>query len=223
MKVEVKTDFEFKGKRNYVHSSTITEMLCNLVHTHFHPEREWEKPKVDAQFHKEVTSNGVIMLSEDRGQVTGEESPSAFLRFYDGKRSISAALFQVQNAKVVRHITDPEYGIEGLTPEGEFSGTCHIDCSNRVALVENVIEANKRFHLLTLERKGTRLKVVNLYVKRFPVGLSIMGSGGGGQVLLKIQNQGVRRQGDSVATLNTLQFPNIQEDVFEICFVVYKL
>jgi hypothetical protein len=220
MKMDVKTDFEFKGNRNYVHSSTLMETLCSLVHDHFHAEGNWEEPKTDAQFHEEVASNGVITLSEDRGQLQTEPSPSAFLRFFDGNRNIFAALVQDQDTDVLRRI-EPEYAIEGLALEGEFSGKCHIDISSRTALIENIIEANKRIHLQTLEHKGPQLKVVNLYVKKFPLGLP--DHKGGSQALLKIENRGVRQRGDSVATLNTLHFPDLPGGAFEMCFVVYGL
>ena len=220
MKVQVKTDFEFKGSRTYVHSSTLMEALCRIIHAHFHGEEDWDRPSVDAQFHQEIIANGVMTVSEDRESLGGIKSPPAVMRFYDGIKSISAVFVPDPGAKVVRRI-DPEYRIEGIALEEEFSGTCRIDGSSRVALVENVIEANKRIHLKTLEGRGTALKVVNLYVKRFPVGLP--GSRGGEKLLLKIENQGVRRRGDSVATLNTLKFPEIQGDAFEMCFVVYGL
>lgn len=216
---EFKSDFEFKDDRDYVHSSTMLEGLSRLIYEHFIPEDVWEKPIVDAKFHNPILFNGKFLISEDSSRFSENISVSADFRFYDGKHNITAVFIEDKGGNVVRRIKT-NYSVEDIIIGRNFSGTCKIACPNRAAFTENIIEANKRIHLLTLKDKGTDLKIINLYMKRFPVYRSIENYD---YILLKIENIGVRPRDDSLATLNSLYFPQLQLERFEMAYIVEGL
>jgi len=215
---EFKTDFEFKDNRNYVHSTTMIEYLCRLIYGNFYPESEWEMHKIDAKFHKEVLCNGKFLIAEDISELPESDTASADFRFYNATRSIYAAFVEDKGASVTKRIKT-NYRVEDIVLENDFSGTCRIGCPDRAAFVENVIEANKRMHLLTLKDKNKSLKVINLYMKKFPAFVPDEAK----ELLLKIENISVRQREGSLATLNSLYFPNVQSIRFEIAYIVEGL
>lgn len=215
---EFKTDFEFKDSRNYVHSTTMLEDLCRLIYGNFYPESEWEMPKIDAKFHKEVLCNGKFLIAEDISELPCSGATSADFRFHDGNRIIYAAFIEDRGVIVTRRIKT-NYQVEDIVLEKDFSGTYRIACADRVAFTENVIEANKRMHLLALKDKNKALKVINLYMKKFPAFVP----GEAKELFLKIENISVRQREGSIATLNSLYFPDVQSIRFEISYIVEGL
>ena len=74
-------------------------------------------------------------------------------------------------------------------------------------------------HLLTLKDKNKSLKVINLYMKKFPAFVPDEAK----ELLLKIENISVRQREGSLATLNLLYFPDVQSIRFEMAYVVEGL
>ena len=167
------------------------------------------------------TQNSIsLFYSTENSSISSENiSVSADFRFYDGIHNITAVFVANEEANVVRRIKT-SYSIRDVVLEKDFSGTCKIGCPNRAAFTENIIEANKRIHLLTLKDKKTDLKVINLYMKRFPVYLSIENYD---YILLKIENISVRLRDGILATLNSLYFPQLQSERFEMVYTVEGL
>lgn len=215
---EFKTDLEFKDSRNYVHSTTMLETLCGFIYGNIYPEDKWEMPKIDAKFHKEVLCNGKFLIAEDISKLPESGTASADFRFYDATRSIYAAFIEDKGISVTKRIKT-NYRIEDIVLEKDFFGTCRIGCADRSAFTENVIEANKRIHLLTLRDKNKVLKVINLYMKKFPAFVPNEAK----ELLLKIENISVRQREGSIATLNSFYFPDVQSIRFEMAYVVEGL
>lgn len=216
---EYETDFEFKDKRTYVHASTLLEELIKLVYGNIYPEEKWEEPKIDAKFHKSVLYNGILKLSENPDALPDYDLANSTFRFSDDNRSVSATFHENENMGIVRSIKT-SYSVEDIVLEKDFSGLCKIDCSSRVSLVENIIEANKRIHLLTCKHRSSDVKVINLYMRKFPVSLPVIGNIDYGRILLKIENVSARQRDKSVVTLNSLYFPELEIERFEISFIV---
>lgn len=216
---EFKTNFEFKDNRSYVHSTTLLEELCNLVYENFYPEQQWEMPKVDAKFNKWILFNGKFQISEEDISPSENIVVSADFRFYDRKHNITAIFIEDKDMSVVRRIKT-SYSIGDIVLERDFSGICKIGCKNRITYTENVIEANKRLHLITLKDRGEGLKVINLYLRKFPVYHYIEECD---CLLLKIENISVRPRGSSVVTLNSLYFPQLGMERFEMAYIVEGL
>ena len=215
---EFKTDFEFKDSRNYVNSATLLEQPCRFIYESFYPEDNWEMPQIDAKFHKEVLCNGKFLIAEDISELPDSGTTSAGFKFYDATRSIYAAFIEDKGISVTKRIKT-NYRIEDIVLEKDFSGTCSIACADRAAFTENVIEANKRIHLLTLRDKNKALKVINLYIKRFPAFVPV----GAKDLLLKIENISVRLREGSLVTLNSLYFLNVQSIRFEMAYIIEGL
>ncbi len=214
-----KTDFEFKDKRTYVHASTLLEVLTKRVYEDVYPEEKWEAPRIDAIFHKPVSSNGLLKLIEDPDLLVDDDSVNAAFRFYSDDRNISATFHEDKHMGIVRR-KKTHYAVEDIVLDKDFSGSCKIDCSNRVSVVENIIEANKRFHLLTFEDRSSDLKIKNLYMRRFPISLPFNEDIDYERTLLKAENISVRKHDSSVVTLNSLYFPELKVDPFEISYII---
>lgn len=212
------TNFEYKNDRDYVHSTTMIHALSKIIHNSFYPGKEWEVPMIDAKFHKPVHCNGEFFISEKRSDLDKIAAAAEF-SYYDTKHAISAVFVEDKDTRVVNRIKT-DYSVEDLVVEGDFSGTCRIGCPNTNAMIENIIEANKIIHQITLKDKDS-LRVVNLYIKKLPVFLPASGMPDSGKAQLKIKNIGARTRDDSVATLNSLSFPEICMDSFELSYVVY--
>jgi len=219
---ELKSNFEFKGSRNYVHSSTLLEDLNKIVYAHFYQENKWQMPKIDAQFHKEILANGLFKLSENITDLKSDKNVPAVFKFYDHQKSISAIFIEQSKMEVDRRI-ETKYSIKDMVANGDFSCTCEINCSSLKAYIENVIEANKRLHLITLKDKGSNLKILNLYMKNFPASFPVDKVKDPNRVLLEIKNISARNRNDSIATLNSFSFPAVDMDPFEIAYVVYGI
>ena len=213
------TDFEYKNERDYIHSTTMIHALSKIIHNGFYPEEEWEVPGIDARFHKPVHCNGKFYVSEERPDLDKINTVSAAFRYYDARHAISAVFVEDKDTRVVNRIKT-EYYVEDIVAEGDFSGTCMIGCPSTNAMIENIIEANKKIHQMTLKDKES-LRVVNLYMKKLPVSLPASNMLNSGKVQLKIKNVGARTRDDSVATLNSLSFPETSKDSFELSYVVY--
>lgn len=213
---EYKTDFEFKDSRKYVNSATMLECLYRLVSENYCNEEKWEMPKVDAKFHKEVFCNGRFLLFSDDPDHSEYSSASANFRVYDNNFSIKAVFIEDSGIDVVQRIKT-NYSVEDITMERDFSATCKIGCNNRIAFTENIIEANKMVHLQTLNDRGKNLKVINLYMKGVPVYHALKNCD---YLLLKIENISARQRGNSVVTLNSLSFPQLHTQPFEISYIV---
>lgn len=219
---EFSTDFEFKGERKYIHSSTLIETLSAIVDKHFYPREAWALPRVDGQFHREIQTNGILRVAGEGETPDAVGALPARFTFRDGSERFNALFVEEPDRAVNRRI-EPVYSVHEIRADGEFAGTCVIDGSHRRALVENIIEANKRLHVMTLLDRGTQLKVANLYVKGFPISLPREQTEHSGSLLLDIRNRSTRHRADSLVTLNTLHFPEMDTGHFEMCFAVYGL
>ena len=214
------TNFEFKNNRNYVHSTTMIEQLRVFVYEDFQHRDKWELPKIDAKFHKEVLYNGKYLIAEDLSELPESRTVSADFRFYDRNQSIYAVFIEDKAVNVVRRIKT-NYSVEDIVMERDFCGTCKIGCPSSKAYVENMIEANKRIHLLTLKEEKNGLKVINLYMKKFPFYPPVTSEEKA--VMIRIENISIRYREGSVATLNSLYFPQLVTERFEMAYIVEGL
>ena len=214
---EFKTDFSYKNNRQYVHSSTLLENIHNIVTAEFQSGMDIHSLKIDASFHKKIVSNGLISFSEEAKNMKRDKATAATFKIYD-ENSIVFAKFNEDIPKEVKKRTETNYFIEKLSLNGSFDGSCVIDCSCYPSLIENIIEANKHIHLLTLKDQGEGLEVINLYMKNCPVLLSngIFKK----EIELRITNIAARYGNGSVMTLNSLSFPGVDLKPLEISYIV---
>jgi len=219
---ELKTDFEFKDRRTYVHSSTMIRELTRQIYENYYPEGKWNDPKVDAKFHKTVLHNGVFKLSENQSDLNDCDLANTTFCFFDDNQSISAAFHENEDIGVDRRIKT-NYTVDSIALEKKFSGSCKIGCLSKESFVENVIEANKRIHLLTVEDRNCDVEVINLYMRKFPVSLPVNVSIDYGKLLLNIENISSRQLDKSIVTLNSFSFPELDIDHFEMSFIMKEI
>ena len=118
----MKTDFEFLGNRDYIHSSTIISEFVRLMDTPIY--------EVDASFNKKVTGNGYFSNKPNSHSVVIVANNSAF--------------YFTDKGWEVRKRTYPKYH---LIDYGD--GTYHIVEHNNMVkgYIREIIEANKKWHL----------------------------------------------------------------------------
>ncbi len=214
------TDFEFKDKRTYVHSTTFIDRFCRLIFSDTDLAQQWKTPRIDAMFHRKVTSNGRFRVYADRSPAEDDDPGQTELTVWDDEESVSAVFVEDPSMAVTRRI-QTRYAIDGLQLEKDFSGAASICCRSFNNLVEHIVEVNKRLHLMTLGHRNRNLEIINLYIKKLPV--LHPGIDGDEQMLLKIENIGVRHRKGSVVTLNALRFPGRSYDRFEVSFITFGL
>ena len=219
MTEKLDTDFEFKNKRNYVHSTTFIEKFCKTIYATHIAEHNWHKPIVNAQFHRKLSSNGYYQIINDIDTDASDEPISASLNLEDREKNISAIFVEEKHKTITKQI-HTDYSIQNIRLDKEFYGESIIRCKDWVGVLENIIEVNKRIHLMTLESRNRVLSVVNLYVKRIPVYMPTKNENTIDPIKLNIENIGVQYRKGSVATLNALYFTGFEDDRFEISFVV---
>jgi hypothetical protein len=212
---EFETDFEFKDSRDYVHSTTMLEKLSQLIEENWRPREKWKLPKVDAKFLQLIHGNGKFHIQEERfGRGTKKKIMAEF-KWSDESLRLFAVFAEEADRPVGRRIeTNPQ--IDDIRLGKDYCGVCSIGCGDRISYVENVIEANKRIHLLTLNRKE-KLQVLNGYMKGFPIQATYEA---GDKTRIEIENVGARPREGGVVTLNTIGFPEWGNERFEISYIV---
>ncbi|MGL1930796.1 MAG: hypothetical protein OCC45_03425 [Desulfotalea sp.] len=218
---EYKSDFEFKDKRKYVHSSTLLEEFIDLIYSKLCIiEKRRNSPKIKAMFYREINKNGVFRLSEETANLAVDNEASASFTLSDSEKPINAVFIEDENENISRRVrTDCKIG--KILLHDKFGGTCIIGCETQKAFIENVIEANKRIHLKSLNDHKMEMKVVNMYMKKFPACLPIDGSLDRNEVELQIKNVSYRNQENSFLTLNSLSFPGGKINSFEVAFITH--
>lgn len=208
--MDLATNFEYKGDRMYVHSTTMGEFLgehiCPLIGLNAADIR------LDAQFHRVVTKNGIMRCQEVPMQSRSHAEIAAEFRLVSSAKTYYA--YFIEGDKPVESRIDPKYDIEDWNNPAPFTGSCRINISSTRAILENTIEANKRLHQAAF---GDRpIKVINLYMKKFP--LEIQGDG----VLhtLNIRHIGARHHNEGLTTLNKFSFVGLDIPAFEICYFI---
>jgi len=209
--VEVETSFEFKDDRTYVNSSTICEFLSSRVV----PVLGMNLPGVplDARFHRLVVNNGIMHCQQMRNDSGSISQAACEFRLGSGYEVFYVYFFEGE-APVLHRIAS-NYVIQDLKLLSPYSGSCQIMVSDTRSLLENTIEANKRLHQNTFPQK--EFKVINLYMKRFPLGFVPKRKG---KYALEIRHVGSRSHKDGLATLNSFSFPELDIPDFEMCYLL---
>ncbi|RJR40149.1 MAG: hypothetical protein C4576_20390 [Desulfobacteraceae bacterium] len=207
--VDIVTDFAFKDDRSYLHSTT----MCEFIGLKVLPALGMNSPAIllDARFHRIAAKNGIIRCLEKQAKPGVYPGLAAEFKLSSGS-SVHYAYF-LENESPVRERVQSNYQIEDLKLATPFGGSCRTMITDLRSLLENTIEANKRFHQATLPQKG--IKVVNLFMKRFPLYPIFSRKG---WYTLNIRHIGSRRHDNGIATINLLSFAEEDIPAFEMCY-----
>lgn len=208
--MDISTDFEYKDDRTYVHSST----LCEFVSDSVCPQLGINAAdiRLDAQFHRVVTNNGIMRCQDAPNESRAHTEIAAEFRLVHGGKM--HYIYFIEGDKPVEKRIRTKYNIEDLQNTAPFEGSCQIDVSNTLALLENTIEANKRLHQAAF--MGRSVKVVNMYMKKFPLGVRSDNT----MRALNIRHIGARNHNDGLTTLNRLSFVDSDIPAFEMCYFI---
>jgi hypothetical protein len=209
----VHSDFEFKDDRTYVHGSTLIEWCWRVARDQAGADR-WSQPCVDATFTRWVHANGVFWTAEDAKSLPERQRLSALFRVYDARRAVWLG-FEEQPEWVVERRVNTTRRIDDCRLLGSFSGSCLIDARSLPVLLENVLEANKRLHLLSVADRG-RPAVINAYMRRFP----LAPTGRDTPVRLDVENVSCKELGGTIATMNRLICSEVAPEPFEISYML---
>ena len=209
--IDIATNFEYKDKRTYVHSSTMCEFLSRRVVPVLGVQEC--NIRLDARFHRLAINNGIMHCHEGPKDLRKSSDVAAEFRISSGSQIFHVYFFEGQKPVVSR--ISSRYEIEDLKLISPFAGSCRIKIINTRSLLENTIEANKRLHQATFPRK--EIKVINLYMKRFPLGFMPQRKG---WYTLVIRHIGSRSHNDGLTTLNTLSWAELDIPAFDMCYLL---
>jgi hypothetical protein len=172
---------------------------------------------MDVKFHRLIRANGRFGIGRASDRPWEGVVDAEFI-LYDSKEFIYGFFEEDPTLQVDKRIRSNPI-IENLRLTEKFAGECLIAFEGLASLLENIIEANKRVHVLTIGSPATELSVLNMYMRRFPVGLNPPASG---KVILRIDNISSRTQEGATVTLNRLTIPELCSDDFELSYLVKR-
>jgi len=178
---------------------------------------DWNSSKIDASFHKKLVTNGMFYFFDESEERKKNNTTAATFKIYSGNSTVSVQFDADKNQAVTKNCKT-NYLVSEIVQTRPFEGSCMIGCSSYRALIENIIEANKRIHLLTLKDNGKNPEVINLYMKNCPFVLD--SEKFNKKTGIEITNQSTRQLIGSIMTLNSVVFPGIDVDPVEISYIV---
>ena len=211
------TSFDFVNNRKYVHSSTIIDFIWNNVEPFF-PSNSKYPIFMDIKFHQEFKCNAKFVVFDVYQDISKIRNLSVVCTIYSENLKLYVCLVEDQNYNIVNSI-EINYSVTEIETSGDYSGSCVISANNSLSMISNIIEANKRIHQLT-HLQNEKLKVINLYIKRFPV--NILNSSLN-KVKTLIHNLGIRDYKGDNATLNSIELIDVPTSSFEVAFLIKKL
>lgn len=210
---EVITNFKLKGPRKYINSSTLCEFIViswcnfsseNLLNVNF-----------SINMHHEAKTNGKLIFYKKKHKVK-EIGAACEAEIIVNNKVVSYCYF-VEGNFIPAMEPSPIYKVSQFESFSDFSGICFLGTDSPLELLENVIEANKRLHLMSLD-VGT-YNVINMYMTTFPFGILKFG----GMQKLIINNKRKRFQLEGIATISDFFFETLPEHKFQISFFAKKV
>lgn len=205
------TAFACKDERSYIHSSTMCAFLGESVAPAL--GLQTAGVQMDAQFYRVATKNGVMRCQEAPSDMRSNPAVAAEFRLVSDA-GIFYVYFIEGEAQVVTRV-NAKYEISDFISEAPFSGSFRIGAANLLSIFENIIEANKRLHMATLH--DNTIKVINLYMKKFPLGFLYAQKG---MLSLNVRHLGSRTHNDGIATINEFSFEELNIPPFQMCYFV---
>lgn len=211
--LEFEVPLEFIDERNYVHSTTMSLVVWENIAKEVYSD---STVLLDARFHRETSCACRVEAYDDAVKFSPNCAPVAEIKLASKTGQMTYVYFFELVEKPVEKRVHSSTHIENMNSKNRFSGSCNISAKDTISLVSNIVEANKKIHLAAFPGEQ-ELKVVNLYMKKFPIGMQV-----DKDILpiLEIENIGARAHGGGIATLNKLQFPELPYEPFEIAFLV---
>jgi hypothetical protein len=211
--IEIASDFEFKDKREYVHSSTVCEVIANQICSvlRINPK----EVTLEAKFNRFFDRNGIFYCQE---QPFSEEFMATAVANFKLRTASGIQYLVLRDAgSKVEHRSDSIYNIDDLRLSNPYSGSARIKVSGYGQFFQNIIELNKRLHLMT--SLFSNVQVINVYMKKLLLDIQCIAME---ELFVHIENVSVRKHDAGIMTLNKLKI--IEKNIeFEMCFFIGKV
>jgi hypothetical protein len=207
---EIKSNFEFKDERAYVHSSTICDEIINRVL----PQLMLDPSELvlDAKFHRFFSKDGTFICQEQPFSEDLIGGAVADFRLSTPNGYVYVLLRD--DGGDIHKRSRTNYGVADVELLKPYTGIAKICMDGYSNFFLNIIEANKRIHLMS--SLNGEAKVINVYMKKLQLDLPFDKKN---RVLVNIENLSARKHLNGLMTLNRISFmeSNIS---FDICYFV---
>jgi hypothetical protein len=209
----------FKGSRNYVHGTTIFQYMWEYLAANL-PGFNETQHHIKIKFFKlirELHNQAFLQIMDDQ---SGEHDPVATMDFEYMGSSLRLALLEDRSSLVSESLPGREGILLPNNPilTGDFEGNAILKGVDSIyALIEGMIETNKRLHLLTMGCGDHVPKVRWVYLQKFTIDPSWRLEGQDLEV--EITHKGSRHMEDRTYTLNNVKIKNLHTPLETIlCF-----
>jgi len=217
------SDFKLKDNREYINSPTFIQELNRLLLKHHGNEghgneERWPKYKIDADFHRPVTKNGIFKIIREGSENYIHSDAPVRMKLYDHDVAFRIEFHETEMASIEARINSA-YEVEAIQKENGINGSFRIGCRNAYRLLENIFEANKQLHLKALADPTQRLKIVTVSARSLPFDIE---ENNDPFTMLRVENIQTRPISNALITLNRLHFPEIDLAESQLSYIVYR-
>ena len=211
--LQLQTNFTFKGSRKYIHSTSLCDFIvrgwCNFSGD------ELTNASISIDIHEEARTNGKLIYFDSKQSIKeiGATCESEVLI----NEKVASYCYFIEEHSFPAKEDSPSYDLSNFEIQSDFSGSCMLTVDSSLMLLENVVEANKRIHLMCLDAGD--YNVLNIYMKNFPFSILKLG----GKQRLHVENRRKRPQMGGVATISDFWFELEPKKRFQISFYVRKI
>lgn len=210
--LELQTNFNFKGDRTYIHSTTLCDIMvrswCDFALD------ELTNASISIDIHKEAKNNGKLLYFDHKHSIKEIFATCEAEIKIDGK--VRSYCYFIEEQSAPNREPSSVHDLSEFQSVSEYSGVCLVGVSSSLMLLENVVEANKIIHLKSFGED--HCNVLNIYMKNFPFSILKLG----GRQRLYVENKRKRYQMGGLATISDFWFEAEPDCKFQISFYVKK-
>lgn len=191
--IKVETTFPYLGSRDYIHGTSILAGFVDALEQQGHRDITVKRLKLQ----RPAKTNGRLALTTDPLDEAQAAGANCTFQATVGT-TVWRGLYAETGAPVQQRLA-VAYPVTDVVAE-RFGGHCTIAPQNRGDLIRALIEANKRFHELSLERRAGAVRFGYLESWRVPpAGTAFSGA-------LDAKNLIMRKTEDGYMTINRLTY-----------------
>jgi len=205
--------FSYTNNRTYVHSSSIIECIWLSVKSYFSSYSN-QYIFIDIRFHQILTSNAKIIVFDTYQDYSKDSLLASEGVLYTNDTKLYFYLFK-NEVDIIINNEYFDYSVQ-IDANKNYGGSCLIGAIDIPSYLKNVIEANKKAHLLTFN-SNKKLTILNLYMKKFPINTPYNNVE---KINLHIENFGVKEHIKDIVTLNKIKIVEFDDIQFDIAYLV---
>lgn len=226
MNDQFNADFYYKGKRAYVHGTTMFDRFLTALDSLVKNSGGSGQPVIISQvkFIKEITNNGYIETYpfSDDNETALSDAATAEMTCLIGLDRFILRLYEDPERPVTERAEDIDSTfIKYTTLSKEFSGRAIMHNVNNISsFTAGLIRANKNLHTSTLKDSEGLYSIRWVYMKNLPF---LPDNTFPSEINVDIQHHGAKAEADLTYTLNSLKYKIADKDYrTQICFYYTK-